>query len=295
MVFYHMIEFLDLAFRSFDNRDLATIIWLIIILIIFFVAKDPRNAFYNVIKAFFQPQLFRITLLSIIYFEILLILLLNFGLWNITLFKDSIYWFLGFFIVNIFNSTKISSNPEILKGFITKNFKLFVLFEFFTNFYTLDLWLELLLLPILAFLGIMLAMIEVYPDRISNTKIAKAIINIPILVIVSIYFFNSISIVFDQMNTFLTLTTLKKLLLPIILIILSIPFLYLLSLYSLYESFFLRLKYLYHNDIKLQYYAKWQIFSKCLFNMTRLNKISSSINRAGIKDVNDFDIYIRNY
>lgn len=289
-----MKEVLDLAFHSFDNRDLATIIWLLIILIVFFVAKDPRKAFYNVIKAFFQPQLFRITLLSIIYFQILLILLLNLGLWNITLFKDSIYWYLGFFIVNVFNSTKISSNPEILKGFITKNLKLFVLFEFFTNFYTLDLWLELLLLPILAFLGIMLAMIEVYPDRISNTKIAKTIINIPILVIVSIYFFNSISIVFDQMNTFLTLTTLKKLLLPIILIIWSIPFLYLLSLYSLYESFFIRIKYLYHNNIKLQSYAKWQIFSKCLFNMTRLHKISSSINRAGIKDVNDFDVYIRN-
>lgn len=295
MVFYHMIEVLDLAFHSFDNRDLATIIWLLIILIIFFVAKDPRKAFYNVIKAFFQPQLFRITLLSIIYFQILLILLLNFGLWNITLFKDSIYWFLGFFIVNIFNSTKISSNPEILKGFITKNIKLFVLFEFFTNFYTLDLWLELILVPILSSLGIMLAFFEVNPDKIQNTKNTRAIINIPILVIVSIYFFNSISIVFDQMNTFLTLTTLKKLLLPIILIILSIPFLYLLSLYSFYESFYLRLKYLYHNDTNLQSYAKRKIFSECLLSMKRLNKISSSINRAEIKDVNDFDVYIRNY
>lgn len=290
-----MIEVLDLAFHSFDNRDLATIIWLLIILIIFFVAKDPRKAFYSVIHAFFQPQLFRITLLSIIYFQTLLILLLNFGLWNITLFKDSIYWYLGFFIVNVFNFQKISCNPEILKGFISKNLKLFVLFEFFTNFYTLDLWLEVLLLPILAFLGIMLAIIEVHPDRIQNTNIARTIFSIPILIIVFIYFFNSVSIVLDQMNTFLTLTTLKKLLLPIILIILSIPFLYLLSLYSLYESFFLRLIYLYNNDIKLQSYAKRQIFSKCLFDMTRLNKISSSINRAGIKDVNDFDIFIRNY
>lgn len=290
-----MIEVLDLAFHSFDNRDLAAIFWLLIILIIFFVAKDPRKAFYNVIKAFFQPQLFRITLLSIIYFQILLILLLNLELWNISLFKDSIYWYLGFFIVNVYNSTKISSNPEILKGFITKNLKFIVLFEFFTNFYTFDLWLELILVPILSLLAIMLAFVEVNPDKIQNTKIARTILSVPILLVVSIYFFNSASIVFDQMNAFLTLMTLKKLLLPLILIILSIPFLYLISLYSLYQSFFLRLKCLYHNDIKLQSYAKWQIFSKCLFDMARLHKISSSINRAEIKDVNDFDIYIRNY
>jgi hypothetical protein len=290
-----MVEVLDLAFHSFDNRDLATIIWLVIISVFFLIANDPRKAFFNVIKAFFQPQLFTITLLSIIYFQILLILLLNIRLWNITLFKDSIYWYLGFFIVNVFNSPKISSNPEILIGFITKNLKFIVLFEFFTNFHTLDLWFELLLLPILTFFGIMLAIVEVHPDKIQNTKIARTTIYIPILLIVLIYFFNSLSIVFGQLNNFLTLMTLKKLLLPFILVILSIPFFYLLSLYSLYESFFLRLKYLYHSDIKLQSYAKRQIFSKCLYNMSRLNKISSSINRAEIKDVNDFDSYLRNY
>lgn len=290
-----MIEVLHFAFDSFDNRDIAAIFWLIVIFSYLFFTAKPYQECYNLIKIIYQTQLFTITLLSIIYFQILLILLFNLGLWNITLFKDSIYWYLGFFIVNVYNSTKISSNPEILKGFITKNLKFIVLFEFFTNFYNLDLWLELILVPILSLLGIMLAFVEVNPDRIQNTKIARTILSIPILVIVSICFFNSVSIVFDQMNTFLSLMTLKKLLLPIILIIWSIPFLYLLSLYSLYESFFIRLKYLYHNDIKLQSYAKWQIFSKCLFNMTRLHKISSSINRAEIKDVNDFDIYIRNY
>lgn len=34
MVFYHTIEVLDLAFHSFDNRDIARIFWLLLISII---------------------------------------------------------------------------------------------------------------------------------------------------------------------------------------------------------------------------------------------------------------------
>lgn len=130
----------------FSTRELALIIWTVIIVIFILIKVKIGDSFTRLIRAFFASKLSIAYLIMILYSIGILSLLKYFGLWDFTLIKDSILWFITFAIVTFFKIDKAYNNNFFLE-ILNETFKLTLFLEFVSNLYTFNFWIEFLIFP----------------------------------------------------------------------------------------------------------------------------------------------------
>ena len=81
----------------FNNREIATAIWLLVIFILMLFKRDIRKSLLDVIKAFFKIKILSSIFLMIAYTTGIVFVLYQINFWNISLLKDTVVWvfFLG--------------------------------------------------------------------------------------------------------------------------------------------------------------------------------------------------------
>jgi hypothetical protein len=222
----------------FNNREIATIGWAIMLLI-WTLVRQP--AFYkNIIDLFSAAiKMWKYFLPMIIYIILNVFILEKIGLWNNTFIKVTIFWFFGWTIVMFINSVKIGKEKGYLRKIIFDTISLSVFISFISNFYSFSLWFELLLVPLV----VLITGLSAVASFNEKNKLVKKFVDRIMICLGLIIFCISIYRTFTHFDDFATLNTLIEFLIPILLSIMFIPFACSLSIYNHWEQKRFRAKY----------------------------------------------------
>lgn len=275
---------MKIIFEIFNNREIATAIWICIISILFSFKSEIRNSVLNSLKIFFNWKIQLSILSLIIYSSIIVNLLHSIKFWTFDFLKDSIMWFCFTGIVLSFDALTKSKDEDLFKKIIFNNIKVIIILEFIINTYTFSLIGEIIFLPIITFI----AMIEVFTKfnkKYSPIEKLTSYIQIAIGIIILTL---SITKIITDFNNFGNLNTLRSFLLPPFLSISILPFIYLMFIISNYEQLFLKLNFYKTKNKKLINYAKKRIFCNCLLSLKKTNK-ALNMNIYNLMHINTYE------
>ncbi|WP_400166097.1 hypothetical protein [Fidelibacter multiformis] len=271
----------------FNNRELASIIWLVIIGLYLQINKSTREASKNLLKAFFQWKITSVILLALSYSAAIVWILWTIKFWDQALLKDIIIWFIASSFFILMNLNKAEKEKNFFKNILRDNLKLILILEFVINFHQFSLLAEMFILPALAFL----AMLQVIAEKEERTKIVKTEIDWIFVIIAVTFLIISIRDITNDITGFANYSNLKSFLLPVILSISFIPCAYLIAVFMNYEMLFVRLGFYLKNKGDLRF-AKLRTLQKCGLQISKIRTLSPKINslyngstREEIKDI----------
>ncbi len=271
----------------FSTRELSLLIWLGLGLTATMFSKSMRDGLGGVLKLIFGKTIGTILLMLTLYASLLLFLLYKLGFWDISLLKDTIFWFCTTALVLLFTINKAKTN-NYFKDIIKENLKWVIAIEFIVNFYTFSLVKELLLVPIVIFLALLQGVSQSDKRFIQVSKFLEnifAFIGLGLIAFVVYMTFKNYQEIFIIDNLF-------SFLLPPLLTILLIPFLYLLAIYINYEDLFVRVNFM-TNDRKKNKLLKKEILLNAKLNLSRLTTISKKLNKFDWNHSDNIRSYIQ--
>lgn len=237
--------------RLFDNREIAIAIWAVLALVWALYAMRRSPTVVGLLKAFAQKQILTALTLMILYIVLMVIGLRAAGLWDIGQLKNTILWTLFVAPVSLFRVTSIADDPHYYRNAIKDNLSLVIVLEFVIAFYTFNLWIELLIVPVTALLAAMVAVAE---SRKEHAKVAGVLSGCLALFGLGVIIRAVYGLIAD-FRSFATIHTLSDFYLPPVLSLLFLPFIFVLALYASYESAFVRSRFSI-KDAALESYAK---------------------------------------
>jgi hypothetical protein len=265
------IKLADKFAHALNNRELAIAIWIFIAAIWSIFHPKIRKTLFHAIQAFFAWKLAISYILMFLYVAIVVLVLKSIRIWKISNLPLTLIWLICIAFVMLFGFSKANDKKFFKKG-IKDNFKGLVFLEFFFNLYVLSIWLELILVPIFAIFGGLLAIAE--HDK--EFEIAKKLIN-SIMTFMGLFFISyAIYMAIKDFKNFVSFENLQNFYLPIILTISFLPFVYLAALFAGYESLFIRLKFFIPDLIVLKY-AKLKTIKAFNINLWQLNNWSKHV------------------
>ena len=260
-------------FTFLTTREWATIIWGLLLLLFVLFSKKTRKAFFDVLKCIFVKKLILFWIIILLYTAITTYFLAKIPLWNWIYLKDVLIWLFTCGFSLCINSVSKESDETYIKKTLIDNLKIIIILEFYFSTFTFNLWIELLIIPIITFLSLL----DIYTNKKEEYESVHKIFSIILSVIGFLILYKTILVSVEQYKTLNIIDTISSFLIPIIYLILFIPLEYLLELYSKYELLFLRIKFSIDNKIKF----RWKIFKLCMFSIRKVilfqKEISSKI------------------
>jgi hypothetical protein len=250
----------------FTNREIATIIWGIVVFIVLVSFKSVSKAIYKLLRSVFNTQLILIFLCAVAYISAILYVLDKLSIWEIGLLKSTLFWFFGVAIPLIF-SFDASRKKDYFSKIIHKSLKWTLLVEFIVNFYSFRLWIELLLLPCIFFVSLMTIDLK-DPKLVTIQNFFRTLLGLIGILLISISLYRTIK----QYRLLFTEENLKELLLAPIMSLLLLPFIYLLAVKSGYQQLFLRYFFSQVNNPKITWEQKKLLWGSYGLNLKKINK-----------------------
>ncbi|HLB32195.1 MAG TPA: hypothetical protein VJL27_01430 [Patescibacteria group bacterium] len=269
-------------FFDFNNRDLVSIIFIILLLAWTFSKKEVRAPVLSLLGFALQPKIIVLALLMLAYSLLIVGVFYHFQLWDIPLLKETIYW-IGVAFVMLLNFEKVSNN---FKKQIIDSIKLVIFLEFIVGLYAFSVWGELVLIPLVFILSAFSVIAGMEKKTLPIKNFSDKVIGLIGLYLLTFALWN----IFHDFHGFWIPHNLKAFLLPIVFTLCYLPFIYLVAAYSAYDSLFVFLdKIWFKGRPELAGFAKSKIFFICLFNLKKLKKIAgrSAFAFMDIKNKND--------
>ncbi|MBC7525457.1 MAG: hypothetical protein H7239_13595 [Flavobacterium sp.] len=158
--------------NSLSNREIATLVWMVVILSVLIYVSKSSKAFLDLIKCFFAKKLTICYLIFIVYLGSIIYILNRIGLWENYLFKDFLFWFFGVALFTFFGFTKIHKNRDLL-NLTLKTFSMTLFLEFIINFYNFSLLEEFIFIPFISFIAILQIFAETYKEREGHQQVSN--------------------------------------------------------------------------------------------------------------------------
>lgn len=252
----------------FNNRELATGIWLVIAAVWAGRQAGIRKAFSKLPKAFFHWKIVTPIFLMAGYLWLEVWLLRQWKLWDISLLKDTIYWFFLTGFVLLMNYMDKKNGVAFLKKTAIECVAVTVFLQFLLNLYSFPLWGELILIPVAAFLGAASVLTETDSDC-APAKSFLEWVQVIIGIVMAVYL---IRMTWVHRSELFETNLLLNVLLPILLTFLFFPFLYATKLVANYEMFFVRLQFVISENEDLRKYTRLKTLLHCHINLPRLDQ-----------------------
>lgn len=272
---------MDKIIESLSTRELAWATWILIALTACMFSKSIRSSIVGVIKALFAWKISVTLLAFFVHTALYVFLLFKFGLWDISLLKDTIIWTLGFGFISLMNVNKINDS-SYFKKVLFDTIKWTIAIEFIVNFFTFSLTKELIIVPILVFSAMMQAAASFKPEHKQVENLFKYFLT----AIGTLIFIFSLYKTIEQHSKLFTIDNLKSFLLPVFLSFTFLPFMYLYNLFLKYEELWTRLNFSIRNKRDRQR-VKRQILWVANVNIDKLVSISKNIAKP-VNVYNDF-------
>lgn len=273
---------MDSIFDILNNREIATFMWVIVIIVVLLFIRNIRKYILELVKLLFSKQIIVTILLMVIYIGLEILVLYKVGFWDIDIIKETIYWIIGSAFILLVNSKGAFNESVYIKRTIFSSLKLIALIQFIVNLYVFNLIVEIIIIPIVTIIVIM----DVYSGSQEKYarihKVTTGMLAIFGLVMVTISVVNILS----NKEAYFILENIRKLFLPFLLMIGYMPFIYMFALYSEYEILFKRIDIFMSNDKEATRYAKIQIFKLCHLNIWKLRRFETK-NRNRLLRKND--------
>lgn len=221
---------------SLNNRELALLIWLGLFLAVMLTKTDVRVSVWRVVVAFCHPKIFTSVVAALVYCVGLIWLGTQIGLWDTSLFNDTVVWFVSVVLVLLFSSNKVGNEHYIRRAF-SRAIALTVLIEGAVNLVVLPLPVELVLIPFATVLSLLLVVAESDEEYAPAAKLVNGLlvtIGTGLLLFVVIHTLTSLSST-DWTHVW------RLLALPLWLTVGVLPFIYLAGTYAICESTFTRM------------------------------------------------------
>lgn len=189
-------------------------------------------------------RLWKFFILMFIYIASCIYLLSRIGVWDTSLLKITIFWIFGGAVVMFSNSTKIGKDEEFLRRTLLEIFGLAAIISFISNFYSLPLGVELVMVPLVLMFAGMSVLAPYKPEYKSIRVFSNGVLIFLGLGALLLSVYKTIL----NLNEFITPETFKEFAVPILLSLMFLPFIYFLSFYSRWEQKRIRQIYLGKSD-----------------------------------------------
>ena len=247
----------------FNNREIAIGLWLLAISIYVFLSPkmvEVKSSFRHLLSAFFVKQIMSVLGLMIVYIIFVIYFLSEMDLWNVEQIKNTVFWCVSVGFMSLFKIESIKKDKSFFKHSVIDNLKLLAILQFIVGVYTFPIWIEILLVPILALIGAMSAIVEgdkKYHQVKTILEYCLSIFGI-ILIIYTLYMLTT------NFSEFGNKKTGYDFFIPSLLTLFYLPFLFFILVYSTYEQVFVRLRF----SIKNRLYRNLaKIYAFVLFNV----------------------------
>lgn len=219
---------------ALNNREVAVLVWLSVVLIVTLSQRDLRGPLGRVAAVAAQPAIVVSTAALASYSAGVALLASHLGLWEPDLIKETVIWFVGIALGLLMNVGHVSERNGWFRHEAAKAMRITIFVEFFVNLAVLSLPLELLLAPFLALLATMSALAEGREDRRPAKSLTDGLLG---LVGFALFTFVGVQLLTDW-ESFSNRHTLQSLALPVWLTLGALPFIYALGVWSGYRSAF---------------------------------------------------------
>lgn len=216
----------------FNNREIAIGIWVIIALAVVLISKSLRQPLLQFLKTaipiLFCRKFVVFYCVFIAFFLFAVDILKWATFWDSSMLKDTIFWVVFVELPLFAKAIEKAKDNRFFSDLIADNLKFIVLFEFFVGFWTFDLWIELVAIPVTVFVSFLCAL----ASREKKHKPAKTFFDILLVIWGFIVLTHAVSSTVQDPKAFFNWDTLKSLMLPVLLLVLNLPVVYGLALYS---------------------------------------------------------------
>ncbi len=262
----------------FNNREIAIGIWLIIFLIWAIVKVRPFNEFSKVVSLFFNKKIIVPYIVAVSYSILGISLLAYLNLWEARQLKDTILWFAVTMTATFFSINKAREDKSYFKDAVKANFKFSVITEFIIGLYSFSLLTELIITPIIVFIGLM----QAYSQNDSKYIQVQKLLNFILMIIGFFVLYHTVKEIIFHIRDFASYKTLQDFILSPFLALWFVPFLFLISLYSRYEIGFINLDRSI-KDKKLLSFAKIQSALRFNVNIEGFNRWKNKLFIDSVK------------
>ena len=253
----------------FNNREIAAAFWFLVFIALALRRDRVRRSIAALVRAFCRPKILTAVGLMLLYSAGAVAVLATFGLWGITLLKDTIAWFCFSAIAMMVRFVTAKEAQSILRKVLVDSVKVVVLLEFLVNTYTFSLPVELIVVPLVTVLAMLDAVAgsdEKYSAVARLTKAMQPAIGLVILAI-------AVGRAVSDMRNLQSPDTLRSIALAPLLCVFLCPFLYLTVLVARYESVFVRVGFGLERNGRLKRYARRRIIMHAGLSLKRLERL----------------------
>lgn len=268
-----------------NNREIAIALWLLAISIYIFSSSkmaEVRNAFKGVLAALFVRQIMTVLCLMVAYIAIVINWLSELELWNFEQLKNTVFWCVSFGFMSLFKLEKIKQDTHFFKHSVLDNLKLLAILQFVVSVYTFSTWIEVLLVPILALLGAILAIAET-DRKYHQVKVFLEYCLSCFGVVLIVY---TLYMLMTSFGEFGRERTAYDFFVPPLLTLCFLPFVFFMLVYSTYEQVFVRLRFSIKSRV-LRYAAKLYALIFLNFRLSLLERWSFQVAKTNIESHSD--------
>lgn len=250
------MDIVSLGPISLSNRDLATGYWIFVWGAWALAKPDVAGGLWRVLLT---ARTFALPLLLYLVWVVGVVLAGRaIGIWQLSLLKDTVAWFVVAGVVLFFSFVKAGSEEGFFRRTLGRTVRLAAFLEFYLNLAVFDLWIELLLQPLLLFASLVSLVASRDPKAQPARRFADGL-----LAVLGIGLLVGTAIELAQMwGTLDARHTLLSFALPIWLTLSVLPVIWILAAYANYQSAFLRVKWM-SRDKRLSWrsrLAMWRTF-----------------------------------
>lgn len=243
---------------TFNNREIATGIWLLIAFILCLFLHKVRSGIRDIAKTFLQTKLLILFGSLAANIAVLCWLFSGVDLWTSDQLTPTVLWFFFSGAVLTGRIVSMKESQKYFKNLLTDSIKVFAIVEFLIASYSFGLLAELVLVPFMAFAGLMIGFSAIEKGYAS----VKVLFEWIAFTVVTVILWKSVGSIWDQPEAFLTTQTGRNFLFPALLSIGSIPFLYIWYCYSHIEQARIQIDCKTFQSDALKRYAKKRFYFK---------------------------------
>lgn len=249
----------------FSNRELAVGAWVAVFVTWTLCRRELRASLGGVVRSALAWKLSVPALLLGAYTSLVCYALWRVGIWEVTLLKDTIVWFVVSGLAMAYSFER-SSERGWLRSAIASQVGIVVFIEYLATGYTFSLPAELALQPVLVAVGLLHAVSETDNKYRPVTKLTGALLSLAgLLVLGNAAYQASQALGFSA-------STVRSIALPVALAAAFLPAAYSLHLAVAYESLFVRLRLGGPRDKAVVRYARRQLIKALRLDVRRVRQ-----------------------
>lgn len=249
-----------------STREWATIIWAVLLLAFVLRNRECRKGIRNVIKQFFASKLRILLEIILLYVLIITVIFFYLPLWENIYIKDIIIWFLCSGFAICMNSVSNEADEKYIKYVLKDNLKMTIILEFIMSTFTFNIWIELVIIPIITIITVM----NVMAERKEEYRTVHKLLDFVLAVTGFWILYETIKIGVNEYKELNVLNTLVSFMIPIVYLILITPLEYALELYSKYETLFVRMTFKEEKNKKVKRRHRIFIIRACKISVHRV-------------------------